>query len=176
MIYFKVLKVEKLNNILSENLLLYCKGKYQGEKLTESLFAYESLYLLYKEKTGKTLPEITFLNGKPTCGEIAVTLSHSSGVVGVGFSTNKDSQIAIDIEKVTKKREKVASLLGLSNNVANSEFFTLWTQKECLKKALNISLLTNENIEFFGESKIININGQNYALSVYAKEDYEIIL
>ena len=55
MIVFKVLKVEKLNNVLSENILNHCREKYKGEMLNESLFAYETLALLYKEKTGKDI-------------------------------------------------------------------------------------------------------------------------
>ncbi len=101
MIVFKVLKVEKLNTTLSENITCHCKQKYKGEMLTESLFAYQTLALLYKEKIGNDLPEITFLdNGKPTCKDIGVSLSHSSGVVAVGFSTDKNVNIGVDIQLI----------------------------------------------------------------------------
>ena len=174
MIVFKVFKVEKLNISLSENILLHCREKYSGEKLLESLFAYQSLSLLYKEKTGKKIPEITFLkDGKTTCKDINITLSHSNGVVAVGFSTDKSVSIGVDIELIKDKKVQVLKLLDLSENCSDTEFYLAWTKKEALKKALNISLLESGVDKFVGESKVINIDGRNYALSIYCKESYE---
>ena len=117
MIVFGVFKLEKLNINLSENIVFHCKQKYSGEMLSNSLFAYQSLALLYKEKTGSDLPEITFLdNGKPICSDILVTISHSGNAVAVGFSTDKSLNIGIDIEVVKDKKPKVQNLLGLSED------------------------------------------------------------
>lgn len=173
MIVFKIAKVEKLNNPLSENILLHCHEKYKGEKLTESLFAYQSLSLLYKEKTGKVLPEISFNeSGKPICNEISVTLSHDSGVIAVGFSTEK-TYIGVDVEEIKDKKPNVTKLLGLSESCSNEDFYLEWTKKEALKKSLNLSLFKGKTKEFIGESKIVTVDGKKYALSVYSKESYE---
>ena len=174
MIVFKVLKVEKLNTTLSENITCHCKQKYKGEMLTESLFAYQTLALLYKEKNGNDLPEITFLdNGKPICKDISVSLSHSSGVVAVGFSTDKNVNIGVDIELIKEIKPQIAKRLGLNADCSNEEFYLAWTKQECLKKALNLSLLKDNLNAFVGESKVIKINGKNYAVSIYSEGDYE---
>ena len=174
MIVFKVFKVQKLNTPLSENVLFHCKQKYSGEMLSNSLFAYQSLALLYKEKTGKDLPEITFLeSGKPISSEIAVTLSHSSGVAMVGFSTNPNDKIAVDVELIKDKKIEVQKRLGLNEDCTREEFYLAWTKKETLKKALNVSLLSGDLSEFKGESKVVKLDGKNYAVSIYSEGDYE---
>ena len=174
MIVFKVLKVEKLNNVLTEKILLHCREKYKGEMLNESLFAYETLALLYKEKTGKDIGEITFLNdGKPICKDINISLSHSNGVVAVGFSTDKGVDIGVDIELIKAKKPQAVKLLGLDKDCTDTEFYLAWTKKETLKKAKCVSLLSKGVEGFIGESKIVNINGTDYAVSVYCKESYE---
>ena len=174
MIVFGVFKVEKLNINLSENIVFHCKQKYSGEMLSNSLFAYQSLALLYKEKTGKDLPEIAFLdNGKPVSEDISVTLSHSSGVVAVGFSTDKSLNIGVDIQLIKEIKPQIARRLGLSETCSNNDFYLAWTKNETLKKALNLSLLKDNLNAFVGESKVIKINGENYAVSIYSEGDYE---
>ncbi len=174
MIVFKVLKLEKLNIELSENIVFHCKQKYNGEMLNESLFAYQTLALLYKEKTGSDLPKITFLdNGKPVSDNITVTISHSEGAVAVGFSTDKNINIGVDIQLIKDKKPKAQKLLGLSESCEAEEFYLAWTKNETLKKALNLSLLKDNLTKFKGESKVIKINGKNYAVSIYSEGDYE---
>lgn len=175
MVVFKVLKVDNLKNILNEHILLHCSNKYKGEKLKESLFAYETLFLLYKEKTGKDLIGVYFdSDGRPKSKDLTLTLSHSHGVVGVGFSLKNGDNIAIDVEKVGSVRKHVLKLLNLNDTCSKEDFYIEWTKKECLKKALNLSLIKNEEKEFLGVSKIIEIDGEAYALSVYCEGDYEI--
>ena len=174
MIVFGVFKLEKLNTPLSENITCHCKQKYSGEMLSNSLFAYQSLALLYKEKTGRDLPKITFLdNGKPVSEDISVTLSHSEGAVAVGFSTDKNINIGVDIELIKAKKPQVVKLLGLDENCTDTDFYLAWTKNETLKKALNLSLLKDNLSAFVGESKVVKINGKNYAVSIYSEGDYE---
>lgn len=174
MIVFGVFKVEKLNINLSENITCHCKHKYSGEMLSNSLFAYQSLALLYKEKTGSDLPEITFLdNGKPICSDILVTISHSGNAVAVGFSTDKNINIGVDIQLIKEIKSQTAKRLGLSETCSNNDFYLAWTKNETLKKALNLSLLKDNSSAFVGESKIVKINGKNYAVSIYSEGDYE---
>ena len=174
MIVFKASNLQKLNITLNENILSHCQKKYKGEMLTESIFAYQTLALLYKEKTGKELPEITFLDGgKPTCKDINISLSHSGGAVAVGFSTDKGVDIGVDIELIKAKKPQAVKLLGLDKDCTDTEFYLAWTKKETLKKACNKPLLSAGVGDFVGESKVININCKDYAVSVYSKESYE---
>ncbi len=175
MVFFKVLKLDNLKNVLDETILSHSQAKYKGEALIESLFAYETLSLLYEEKTGKKLKGVYFdSDGKPKSKEVAITITHSHGVVGVGLSLNPNDTIAIDVEKVKDIKKPLIKLLNLNKDCTKEEFYLKWTKKECYKKAFNLSLLNSEEREFIGESKIIKIDGEVYALSVYCEGDYEI--
>ena len=175
MIVFKVLKVDNLKNILDESIISHCSKKYSGKNLTESLFAYETLSLLYKKETGNNLNNVYFdKNGKPLSNEIAITITHSNGVVGVGFSLNPKDKIAIDIEKVKGVRKPLIKLLNLNDNVTKEEFYLKWTKKECFKKAFNLSLLDSKDVDFIGKSEIVKIDNENFALSIYCEKDFKI--
>ena len=177
MVVLKVLKVDNLKNILDESIISHCSKKYSGKNLTDSLFAYETLSMLYKRETGNNLLGIYFDDrGKPLSNEIAITITHSNGVVGVGFSLNTNDKIAIDIEKVKSVRKPLLKLLNLNENATKQEFYLKWTKKECFKKALNLPLLKSKEIDFKGKSEIVKIDGEEYALSVYCEKDFKIEL
>ena len=94
-------------------------------------------------------------------------------MVAVGFSTDKGVDIGVDIELIKAKKPQAVKLLGLDESCTDTDFYLAWTKKETLKKACNKPLLSAGVGDFVGESKVININCKDYAVSVYSKESYE---
>ena len=76
-------------------------------------------------------------------------------------------------ELIKDIKPQIAKRLGLNEDCTREEFYLAWTKNETLKKALNLSLLKDNTSAFVGESKVVKINGKNYAVSIYSKGDYE---
>ena len=139
-----------------------------GDKWETSVFAYQTLFKGLKKVYNADGYDIDFLeSGKPFISGFSVSLSHTSGLVAVAF-TKGDLPVGIDLEVVgDKKSERLNGLLGLDNLASVTDQYLAFTKRESIIKAHNLTMLTRQNLEFKGESKIIQKNGANYALSIY---------
>ena len=155
----------------TDNLLEIVKNhsfiKY-GEKCETSVFTYQTLFKGLKKVFKVDGFDIDFLeSGKPVMDGFSVSLSHTDGLVAVAF-TKGDLPVGIDLEVVgNKKSERLSGLLGLDSTASIAEQYLAFTKRESVIKAHNLTMLTRQNLEFKGESKIVEYNGVKYALSIY---------
>ncbi len=117
-------------------------------------------------------------NGQWTCKDCYFSLSHSGNLVAVALST---APVGIDVEKVAPHAEGVVQkVLSDSerqtyNRLAEGEktdfFIEKWTQKESVYKKGTKGTFSPRLIErFLGESRVIELNGNRYFLSVACDE------
>jgi phosphopantetheinyl transferase len=111
--------------------------------------------------------EIEFISndyGKPSLPEkfkkIHFNLSHSKGLSALAFSTK--AEIGIDIEKIDPEfdfdlianahfSDAENNFLHAENEQTRKSFYTLWTRKEALLKAVGIGIGENLGIEVFNK-------------------------
>ena len=142
----------------------------------QSLNAWSLLSIVYQKAYGEVLDGVTFdAKGKPLKTGGYISISHSKGAVAVCFS--KTVNCGVDIELITPKiPAKTAKLLGV-NNVAPTTFYTAWTERESVIKALSKPALAKDlNGLFKGVSKVIELNEKKYSLSLYGEDcKFELI-
>ncbi len=121
-------------------------------------------------------------NGQWVCDNCFFSLTHSENIVAVAVS---NYPIGVDVEKVKSHSEEVAKKVLTNNEL--QEFLRLdkkervdffiqkWTQKESVYKQNGAKTFEPRKIESFnGESKIIELNGQQYGLSVASDKIQEL--
>ena len=140
-------------------------------KRLESLTAWSLINNLLFKVTGKWLCEynLTFSpNGKPLIDNGFISLSHSNGVVAVGYS-KADFGLDIEVCKNAEKYTAVAKKLGVS---VDNELFLKWTAVESVTK-LNDKYKTSFNGEVI-KSTLITVNGYDVAVSIAGNNEFYI--
>lgn len=131
----------------------------------ESACAWNLIIKEVKSLLGVDLKPSFLSSGKPVADGVYISLAHSNGVVAVCFS--KGVSVGIDIEKV---KDEIPPKTKAFLNVENKDFYPTWTRREAVIKAKDYSALKKgvEN-EFVGISEILNINKQEFSLSIYGE-------
>ncbi|MBR5438748.1 MAG: hypothetical protein IKV61_00825 [Clostridia bacterium] len=176
-VFYIVKKFNKPNDNLFDFVERHSFTKY-GDKWEASVFAYQTLYKGLNKIYGVNDYNVDFLeSGKPIMSGYSVSVSHTSGAVAVAFLKG-DLPVGIDLELIgNKKSERLNKLLNIQGEASAKKQYLEFTKRESIIKAHNLNMLTKCNIEFKGISKTVNVEGTEYALSVYFDgEIKEIIL
>ena len=166
-VYYIVKQFKKPTDNLFDFVEKHSYTKY-GDKWETSVFAYQTLYKGLKKVYGLSDYDLDFLDGgKPVLSGYSISVSHTNGAVAVAFAKG-DMPVGIDLEKVgNKKSDRLNALLNIGANASLNEQYLAFTKRESVIKAFNLSMLTRQNLEFKGESRLVTVNGEIYALSTY---------
>ncbi len=115
-------------------------------------------------------------NGKWVCDDVYFSLSHSGNGVAVAVS---DMPIGVDIERIFRKNQPVSVLnereksIYLPQSDKDRAFAEIWTKKESIFKKNGKRIFLPKKTDSASEetlSKFINIDGEEYCLSVTGRE------
>lgn len=145
---------------LPENLI-------EHAKTPESVWAWSLLFTAYQKVYGEKLPTVIFNErGKPLIDGGYISLSHSKGAVAVCFS--KTQNCGVDIELIKAEIPTKTAELMKVEPLSPETFYTAFTQRESVIKALSKSILSRDiNGLFTGESSVVNFGEKKYSLSLY---------
>lgn len=141
-----------------EKILRYRTEEARKQGLASSLLLQQVLLL-----HGKDMNYISYgENGKPEIEGIYFNLSHSHEIAVCAVS---DAPVGCDVEKIEKRREKVATHFFTSKEITymdsllekekDDAFYRLWTMKESYMKMTGEGMkLSLKRIEFIFEEKV----------------------
>ena len=159
-------------SVLPTAILQRSNSYKKSNKSNESLLAWCTLNSLLLSVTGKDLKEyeITFSSrGKPLINNGFISLSHSDGVVVVGYSS---VDFGVDIENVENalKYTAVSKKLGVTDD---KSLFKRWTEIESAAKLNDsFSLQIDKNIVIKGDE--IVVNGKKIAYTVASFNNFNV--
>lgn len=175
-VYYLIKKVpssDSFINLLSCNLISYCKSKYKGENLKLSLYAWYLILTITK----LNFDDVRFLeNGKPLIKGYVISISHSKNAVFIAYSKDV-SNIGIDIEFIDENKN-VEIFKNLSKeflNVDKKTFYNKWTEREAYIKTLNEKVFKIEDYHFKGITQNVKIDEDLYSTSICAENNINFI-
>ena len=152
----------------------------------EKYYVWRLLEYAIKNSLGVEASRLSFTkgeNGKWTCGEVELSLSHSGELLAVALSKNA---VGVDVERIrVKRREGMAEYILTQ---AEKEAYALaedkdeylirkWCEKEAIFKSLDKNAFLPREIEtedYFSSVRYYELETEKYILAVCAKAEDEL--
>ena len=157
--YYKYLDINMVKGELPPELEAHAITK-------QSKAAWALLSNCWRNVYGEDLPTVEFLkSGKPIINGGYISIAHSNNMVAVAFS--KDAVVGVDIELIKNDYPKrVAELMNYNGEPCG--FYSLWTRREAVIKAFDLSSLKRgAEGQFTGYTAVVD---GGYALAVYGED------